>query len=86
MGEYSVNFARSARKELESLPNTQIVRVFRRIERLMKEPRPVGCTKLRGSSDLWRIRVGNYRVIYSVNDADKIIDITAIRHRSQAYD
>ncbi len=86
MGDYSITFARSARKELESLPNLQLEKVFSRIESLSGEPRPRGCVKLQGSSDLWRIRIGNYRVIYSINDADKLLDITAVRHRSQAYD
>ncbi len=86
MGDYSITFARSARKELECLPNLQVEKIFLKIENLGIEPRPSGCVKLRGSSDLWRIRIGNYRVIYSVNDNDKSLDITAVRHRSQAYD
>lgn len=66
MAEYSVTFARSARKELESLNANLIQRIFPAIETLAKDPRPKGCRKLRTEKHLWRIRVGNYRVIYSV--------------------
>lgn len=86
MPDYSIVFAKSARKELESLPNTIINRIFPKIEALGTNPRPAGCRKLKGSGDLWRIRVGDYRVIYSVNDNFVEIDIIALRHRSEAYD
>ena len=60
-------------------------RVFRRIERLGLEPRPTGCRKLEGAEDLWRIRIGDYRIIYSVDDSKHVVDISAIRDRSDAY-
>jgi mRNA interferase RelE/StbE len=84
--EYLVTFARSARKELESLSNPLVQRIFTKIEALGDGPRPSGCKKLRGSEDLWRIRIGDYRVIYSIDDGEKYVDIVAIRHRSLAYD
>jgi mRNA interferase RelE/StbE len=59
--------------------------MIRAIERLATNPRPKGCRKLEGADNLWRIRVGDYRVIYSVDDARRIVDIIAIRHRSEAY-
>ena len=82
---YDVTFARSARKELERLGPPLRSRVFRRIELLGAEPRPSGCRKLEGAEDLWRIRVGDYRVIYSVDDTRRIVDVNAVRHRSDAY-
>jgi mRNA interferase RelE/StbE len=85
MAEYSVVFARSARKELERLGQPQLSRIFRRIEALARIPRPEGCRKLQGASNLWRIRAGDYRVLYAVDDAEKIVDIIAVRHRSDAY-
>lgn len=60
--KYRVRFVRSARKELERLPDQVLQRVWPRIEALTDEPRPQGCRKLRGARDLWRIRVGDYRV------------------------
>ena len=86
MADYSITFARSARKELESLNAHLVQRIFPKIEALAKEPRPKGCRKLRGEKHLWRIRVGEYRVIYSIYDDKKIIDVIAVRHRSAAYE
>ncbi|MBU0513069.1 MAG: type II toxin-antitoxin system RelE/ParE family toxin [Chloroflexi bacterium] len=85
MPEYAIVFARSARKELEALTPAIISRVFSSIEALSKSPRPKGCRTLRGYRGFWRIRVGDYRVIYSIDDDLKIVDISAIRHRSKAY-
>ncbi|MBL0173837.1 MAG: type II toxin-antitoxin system RelE/ParE family toxin [Ignavibacteria bacterium] len=85
MAVYTITFARSARKELELLDFPLRIRVFRRIELLASDPRPSRCRKLEGAEDLWRIRVGDYRIIYSVDDEKRIIDINAVRHRSAAY-
>ena len=60
-------------------------RIFPKIEALAKEPRPKGCRKLRGEKNLWRIRVGDYRVIYAVHDDKEVVDIIAVRHRRAAY-
>lgn len=86
MADYSITFARSARKELESLPNSLIARIFSKIESLIIEPRPLKCRKLQGFANIWRIRIGDYRVIYSIDDQSKIIDIIAVRHRREAYE
>jgi len=86
MADYSITFSRSARKELEALSNPLIQRIFPKIEALNVEPRPSGCRKLQGFENLWRIRVGDYRVIYSVDDNLRIVDIVAVRHRRQAYE
>ena len=85
MSEYSITFARSARRELEALDAKIISRIISHIEALAANPRPARCRKLAGEINLWRIRVGDYRVIYSINDHDRIIDIIHIRHRSEAY-
>ena len=85
MAEYSITFARSARKDLERLDAQTVQRIFPKIEKLASQPRPAGCLKLQGSSDLWRMRVGDYRVIYSIDDRSRLVDITAIRHRREAY-
>ena len=85
MPDYQIRFARSARKELESLPNSHIARILRKIESLSIDPRPPGCKKLIGIRDLRRIRVGDFRVIYSVNRSEIVIEIIAIRHRGDAY-
>ncbi len=83
--KYSVVFARSARKELENLYRSIALRVFKKIEALPLNPRPAGCKKLAGQNALWRIRIGDYRVIYAIDDTRRLIDITIIRHRSKVY-
>ena len=82
---YDITFARSARKELERLSRPVRSRVLGRIELLAQNPRPAGCRKLEGAEDLWTIRIGDYRVIDSVDDSRQLVDITAVRHRSDAY-
>lgn len=85
MGEYVVTFARSARRELEGFPRSVVTRVVTRIESLGISPRPAGCRKLQGTGALYRIRIGDYRVIYSVDDEKCVVDVVAVRHRSDAY-
>lgn len=85
MAEYSITFARSARRELESLDAAIVNRIFPRIEGLSRRPRPSNCTKLQGTKNLWRIRIGAYRVIYGIDDDNKLIDVVAVRHRRDAY-
>ena len=82
---YEITLARSARKELERLTRPVQLRVLRRIESLGSNPRPAGCRKLEGADDLWRMRIGDYRVIYSIDDSRQLVDVSAVRHRSDAY-
>jgi mRNA interferase RelE/StbE len=85
MADYSVTFARSARKELQKLPSAVAQRIIERIENLTTAPKPSGVIKLQGNKDLWRIRVGDYRVIYTIDTASRTIDVSAVRHRRDAY-
>lgn len=68
---YSVVFARSARKELESLDHTIALRILKKIEGLPTNPRPAGCKKLAGQNSLWRIRISDYRVVYAIDDSKR---------------
>ncbi len=85
MPQYAIVFARSARKALQALPPTVAERILEKVELLTSNPRPAGCKKLRGHSNLWRLRVGEYRVIYSIDDNNLVVDISIVRHRSEAY-
>lgn len=85
MPPYTVTFARSVRKELQALPKHVASRILDKIESLAFEPRPIVSTKLQGPSQLWRFRVGEYRVTYDIDDKKHIVDITVVRHRSEAY-
>jgi len=85
VAKYAVVFARSARKELQALDPAVAARVLRRIEALADNPRPTGVIKLEGASDLWRIRVGDWRIVYRLSDKERLVDIFAVRHRREAY-
>ena len=85
MAESTVLFLRTARKELESLDDRLARRILNAIELLSDDPMPAGSKKLRNAVNRWRIRIGDYRVIYSYNAKTKLIEIIAIRHRRDAY-
>ena len=85
MTKYGITFARSARKELEALDAAVVNKIFPKIENLSQGPRPKNSIKPKGVESLWRIRIGVYRVIYKIDDDNKLIDIIAVRHRKEAY-
>lgn len=86
MSRYAVELKPSARKELESLPDTALARVVRRLESLGHDPRPAGCRKLKGYKDQWRVRIGDWRVIYIIDDTARVVSVTRIAHRREVYD
>lgn len=82
---YKVIIKKSAKKEIATLPKNVIKRVLMKIKQLADEPRPSGCRKIVGTENTWRIRVGNYRIIYNVFDDVLIIEVIAVKHRKDAY-
>jgi mRNA interferase RelE/StbE len=86
VAEYCVLLASSAKKELLRLPDPVIARILPKIEDLAVEPRPHGCKKLRGGEDAWRVRVGDYRAIYIIDDEAKKVEVTRIAHRREVYE
>jgi mRNA interferase RelE/StbE len=82
---YQITFSRSARKELQKLEENLLHKIFSKIQMLGDNPKPSGCRKLQSYENLWRIRIGDYRVLYSIEENEKIIDIVAVRHRKEAY-
>ena len=85
MASFRVEVKPSARKELTRLPDQLIARILPRLENLASNPRPSGCKKLKGGDNEWRIRVGDYRVVYTIDDAKLLVEVTRIRHRSEVY-
>ena len=75
----------SAQKSLDKLPRSLQQRVIAKIALLGDAPRPSGCIKRSGSSELWRVRVGDYRVVYRINDHAMTIEITIVAHRRESY-
>ena len=86
MVRYRVELKPSVKKELDKLPDSAIARLVPRLERLATNPRPPGCKKLQGGDKEWRIRVGDYRVVYTVDDHNRLVEVTHIRHRSMVYE
>lgn len=84
MASYKLLIKPSAAKELEVLPQKDRQRIVTRIHSLLNDPRPPGCEKLSGH-DLYRLRQGNYRVLYTVHDVDLVVVIITIGHRREVY-
>ena len=85
MAQYEIQFKTSAAKEFRKLPIEIKIRLQKAINALQIEPRPPGMKKLAGEDDLYRIRVGDYRVIYKIDDAVLLITVMRIRHRREVY-
>ena len=86
MSSYRVALTASAEKELHRLPANVVARIVPRLEGLASDPRPPGCKKLKGGDNEWRIRIGDYRAVYEIDDAAKTVDVTRIAHRRDVYD
>ncbi len=86
MAKYSLEIKQSAQKELDALDNSVFVRVDRKILTLADNPRPAGCKKLKGYKDQWRVRVGDWRVVYVIDDEAKVVTITRTAHRREVYE
>ena len=86
MSDYKIIVTRSAQKELNSLSTQISSRIESKINSLVNNPRPSGCRKLKGRLNRWRIRVGDYRVIYSIDDKNLTIKILEVGHRREIYE
>ncbi|MBM3909038.1 MAG: type II toxin-antitoxin system RelE/ParE family toxin [Gemmatimonadetes bacterium] len=84
MASYSIRFTRSAAKELERVPTKDCRRIVTRIGTLADNPRPVGAEKLSGD-DKYRIRQGDYRILYEIVDEELIVTVVRIGHRREVY-
>ncbi|MCP9850759.1 type II toxin-antitoxin system RelE/ParE family toxin [Cyanobium sp. Morenito 9A2] len=86
MAEYSLSIKPSAAKELQVISDkATLARLIEKIKSLATQPRPSGSEKLAGRQSLYRVRQGNYRVIYSVNDEMRIVDVVKVGHRRDVY-
>lgn len=82
---YAVELLPSAARELAALERVIQRRIARRIDRLAVDPRGGGAVKLRGAEDVWRARVGHYRVLYRVEDQARALLVIRIAHRRDVY-
>jgi mRNA interferase RelE/StbE len=82
---YRVLLERTAEKDLARLSSENLDRIVASIRALAINPRPPGCRKLTGSKSDWRIRVGDYRVIYEIADEIHVVRVNRVRHRREVY-
>ena len=82
--KYEIRILHSAEKEMEKLPAATHSRISSRILSLENNPRPRGAKKLSGR-DEYRLRVGDYRILYTISDSDSAVTIIAVGHRREAY-
>jgi mRNA interferase RelE/StbE len=86
VAKYSLELKQSAQRELDALDDVVFTRIDRKILALADNPRPQGCRKLRGYKDQWRIRVGDWRVVYFIDDGAKLVTISRVAHRREVYE
>ena len=85
MAKYKITFKKSVAKDLRGIPNQQIVKILKRINKLAENPRGEGCIKLSGL-ERYRIRQGIYRILYEIIDARLVVQVVKVGHRSSVYD
>jgi mRNA interferase RelE/StbE len=83
---YRVDIKNSAKSEIRKLPNDVRHRIVLRIAKLSENPRPPGVKKLEGSGDLYRVRVGDYRIIFQIDDYALVVLVVRVADRKDAYD
>jgi mRNA interferase RelE/StbE len=86
VAKYSLDIKHSAQRELDSLDDSVFTRIDRKILALAENPRPSGCKKLRGYKGQWRVRVGDWRIVYFIDDDAKLVTITRVAHRREVYE
>ncbi len=84
MAAYNIFFRDSVRKDLETIPKGDLQRIIERISGLADDPRPVGCEKLSGQ-EKYRVRQGNFRIIYSIQDTELTVWVVKVGHRREVY-
>jgi len=82
---YAIEFVPSARRELRKLPREVQLKLNERIDSLSSDPRPRGSRKLKGSDELWRVRVSDYRIVYEVRDKVLLVLVVRVAHLREVY-
>ena len=85
MAPFSIRWRASTKKDIRSLPRQEVARVIEAVGHLATEPLPHGSQKLSGSERTYRIRVGDYRIVYEVIAESRVVEIQRVRHRKDVY-
>ena len=83
--KYTVRWDSRTSKTLDRLPDDVRGRVLRKLEALQEDPRPFGVAKLAGPEDLYRLRVGDWRIVYAIRDRELVVIVIRIGHRREVY-
>jgi len=84
MAEYNIFFRESVWKDVRRILKKELKKIFKRVENLSEDPRPIGCEKLTGRNR-YRLRQGNYRILYSIQDNELTVWVVKVGHRKDAY-
>jgi mRNA interferase RelE/StbE len=84
MAAYKLFFKKSVQKDFDSIPKKDLKRILSRIESLSEDPRPKGCEKLTGQ-ERYRLRLGRYRIVYSIQDDELTVWVVKVGHRKDIY-
>jgi mRNA interferase RelE/StbE len=82
---YEVLLERRAERDLKKVSQETFYRIIPKIKALSENPKPAGCRKIAGSKNAWRIRTGDYRIIYEIDEKEKAVKVMRIRHRREVY-
>ena len=82
---YEVILERRAERDIKRLPTEVFHRIIPHLKALSENPKPSGCRKITGSKHDWRIRIGDYRVIYEIDEQQNAVKVMRVRHRKDAY-
>ncbi|NWK55202.1 type II toxin-antitoxin system RelE/ParE family toxin [Verrucomicrobiaceae bacterium N1E253] len=85
MESFPIKWRKSTKKDLRRISQVEVSKIVAAVSSLSDDPRPEGCKKMQGSDCAYRIRVGDYRVIYEVYEDQIIIEIIRVRHRREVY-
>lgn len=84
--DYAIEVLPAFGKDLDRLPPQTQMRIARRIDLLASVPRPPGVEPIKGHPGYYRVRVGDYRIVYGVNDDERVVTLVLTAHRSDVYD
>lgn len=84
MASYNLFISRSAEKEILALPKKDRQKIVEKVRKLVSTPRPIGCEKLKGET-AYRLRQGDYRIVYVIDDVVQSISIEKVGHRREVY-
>ncbi len=82
---YKVTIKKNVAKKLRTIPKEYVPKIYSAMKGLSENPRPTNCKKLQGKHDIYRIRVGVYRLLYEIDDFIKIVSVEKLMHRQDGY-